>query len=149
MRMVKGNPNAYTRITRTPIYHEQLQDGAEGQYKESRILPGHIVMPPGNMDPNTLRHESAHAIYDKAGLEGMAGRLAGQVSPRLREQFSNQPMYNANDPYTVSNEGLGWSVGDPRERGYVNHVASQISDPLQRQRLLRLQAMGIGGIQGK
>lgn len=141
LELIKGTPTAYSRITRTPIYQGNIAEGTVGGYNESRILPGYINLPAGEMDPSTIRHESAHSIYDAAGLNLISKLLAARVSPSMREQLTSNPYYanrGINDT-VLSDEALGFGVETPSEKPYVDLVASQIKDPNLKQRLLRLQ----------
>lgn len=138
-------PQAYSRITRTPIY---MQPGlrANGAKAAGIYHPDYNMM---EVDPEyaqpgrgTIAHESAHAIWNNSNLKGMGGVMAPQVPP---SQNSTMELYKyAPDPETRADEGLGFSIGDPSAQGYVNSAASKITDPNLRQQLLRLNANRMG-----
>jgi hypothetical protein len=143
--LVSPPPVAYSRITHSPISVED-QPGLKGTYKG-----GAITISPEQW--GIVPHESAHQIYDKAGLAAQAPQLAPQVSEANRNLIAATPVYrqgpNAGTPDQVANEGLGFSIGQPTETDYVEKVASAIKDPVLATRLRRLNSNALGARNAK
>lgn len=134
--LLTPQPAAYTRITRTPVYVDpNMPAGQAGGYGA-----GKITIAPDHWD--TLPHEQAHVLYDQAHLVSQAPELAPAV-PELKRQFIQaSPIYNqqpgAGNAEQLSDEGLGFSIGDPTATDYVEKVARKIKDPAIAARLRRL-----------
>lgn len=135
-------PVAQARITRTPIYTDssKLPSGASGLYDKGAIYISPTELQQG---PDwTVPHEEAHAIYDQAGLRRVGAALASRVGEGPRNRILATPLYNTQDQAgnneQMSDEGLGFSIGDSEQIPYVNYAASRIQDPRMKQQLLRL-----------
>jgi hypothetical protein len=89
----------------------------------------------------SLRHESAHTIYDKADLYKIADKLAGVLPEALRSKISQYPIYTRKglSNKLLTNEGLAFAVENPEQASYTNTVANLIQNPVIKQRLLRIQ----------
>jgi hypothetical protein len=150
-------PNAYSRITRTPLYirpQEKLGAGVAGRYHppSGSMTVSRATVEPGSEWANPIPHESAHVIYDRAGLGEYAGDLLGLIPQQavdiLRSAMEKYPSFSSQDAGVrirrFVDEGLGYSIGQPWGTAYVNAVAARIRDPKLRARLLRLHANGLG-----
>lgn len=141
--IVHAQPDAYSRITRTPIFKSNLPSGIEASYLPKFLgLGGSIQVPRGDtIDESALRHESAHSIYDDANLSKIAEQLVPKLSRTVSDSIRATPYYQdkglSND--LMANEGLGHSVEQSEGSGYTSAVASQIPNLALRQALLRLQ----------
>lgn len=134
-------PDAYSRLSRTPIFKAPLPDGIEGLHRND-LFGSRIVVPQGDtIDDTALRHESAHAIYDKAGMSKIAPVLAPKLGRTAKDTITSSPFYQSQGitPELLANEGLGFSVEDPTQSQYTQSVANQITDPKLALALLRLQ----------
>ncbi len=142
-QMVRANPDAMSRITKTPIYKADVPFGNLGSYQPKTMgLGGSITVPKGDtMDDATIRHESAHAIWDKAGLNSQSDKLAPFVGKPVRSMIEDAPFYQQEGitPKLLASEGLGFSVEDPKHQEFTKRVAEMLKDPILRQALLRLQ----------
>lgn len=147
-----GEPNAYSRITRTPIHisPETEVKGTSGLYypEFDAMAVGHDYAQPGR---STIPHESAHSIYLKSGLQRYAPEIAQRVPQEKRALINIHPELYDQTPDTMANEGLGYSVGDPDATEFINYTAGKIQNPQLRQMLLRLHnnrvaAQKVGGI---
>ena len=138
-------PTAYTRITRTPVYVED-QPGLAGTYAN-----GAITISPGHWD--VIPHESAHQLYDQANLKARARQLAPAVGEAQRNFILASPTYrnmaDAGGAEQLSDEGLGFSIGDPRATGYVDTVANAIQNPSIAAKLRRLNSNALGSRKAK
>lgn len=133
-------PDAYSRLSRTPIFKVNLPEGLEGVYRRD-MFGSKIMVPKGDtIDDPTLRHESAHAIYDQAGMSKIAPVLAPKLGRTAKDTITSSPFYQDQgiDDKLLANEGLGFSVEDPTQAGYTQHVANQM-DPKLALALMRLQ----------
>lgn len=139
-------PVAQSRFTRTPIYSSTGADWPEnkgGEYRDGRIT----VRQDELQSPESgqlITHESAHDIFQRAGLTPLAGQLLAR-GPELPTRatsriYSNPQLYvnPAKDDALLANEGLAYSLGWPQGTPYVEWVASQIQDPALAQQLLRM-----------
>jgi len=142
-QMVRANPDAMSRVTRTPIYKRDLPVGVEGFYKPRGFgLDGTITVPKGDtIDDSTLRHESSHAVWDQGGLNNNADKLVPFVGKGARETITGSPFYQQEGitPKLLASEGLGFSVEDPKSQEFTKRVAEMLKDPVLRKALLRLQ----------
>ena len=133
--LVSPQPQAYSRITRTPIYIQDPGGGLAGQYKD-----GAITVSPQHLDK--IPHESAHALFDQANLKTKAADLARAVPEGARNRILADPVYQAqpdyNTPGELADEGLAYSIGDPDRAKYVDQAAGAIADPTLADRLRRL-----------
>jgi hypothetical protein len=158
-----GVPAAMTRITRTPVFEggEGWPATKGGQYDPNT---GAITVLPEGMQPfyRILPHESAHAIYDQAGLSQITPQLFGPTMPHLPPAAVNQiqihpelypiigtrsssgmPSFKQ-DREILSNEGLAFSIGDPAGTPFVEAIANKIKDPALAAELLRLHHNALG-----
>jgi hypothetical protein len=142
---------ADTRISRTPIYQTTGDGWPEGKAAEYDPATKRISVL--GLDNGRARrdipHESAHAIFDKAGLAPASGKLVSGVPPEVNALISYFPQLyrplSGTDPSElkrhremIADEGLAYSVGRDEGTPYVEHVASQIKDSAIAAQLLRL-----------
>ncbi len=135
-------PIAASRITRTPIYPPEgfpWPENKAGDYSpisnQIQIKGGYLQEVPSFVIP----HESAHAIFNQAGLEPSAPALANSgPGPQAQSLIAIAPNLYRQTPETMANEGLAYSIGTHEGTPFVEHVASRISDPALAQQLLRL-----------
>lgn len=143
-RKAMGDLVAQTRITRTPVYTVPREDWKEGTslalyYPQVKS----IQTPEGNLQTLSARilpHESAHDIFQKAGLGQSSAELLKGMTPSagVMDQLRGYPGTYKLTPETVANEGLAYSVGDWGRGPFVYHVADQIKDPALADQLKRL-----------
>lgn len=133
--LVNPQPDAYSRITRTPIYLQEPGNGLAGQYRN-----GAMTVSPQHLD--VIPHESAHALFDQANLKTKAAALARAVPEGARNRILADPVYQAQPDYNtageLADEGLAYSIGDPDRAKYVDQAAGAIADPTLADRLRRL-----------
>ncbi len=138
-----GKPDAFSRITRTPIYKGSLPQGVEARYLP-KLGPfgGSIQVPQGEtIDDSALRHESAHSIYDDAVLKRSAPTIAQNLSKEVAKRITGDDYYKARGITSdlLANEGLGFSVEDPTQAGFTEGVANMISNITLKKALMKLQ----------
>lgn len=142
--MMTPQPQAYSRITRTPIYVGNPGTDMAGRYEH-----GAITIAPDQW--NLVPHESAHAIYDQAALRNQASQLLPYVAEGARNRVLADPFYQRQSDYgspeELTDEGLAFSIGDRGRAGYVNHVADTITDPAIAARLRRLNDIALNSRQ--
>ena len=69
------------------------QESAQLAQRWRSLGPGFITMPPGQIDPDTFRHEQWHDLYQKAGLAAHAGEIAPLVPLGTRSWLASEPKY--------------------------------------------------------
>lgn len=118
---------------------------------------GQNLMDIAEDDPNLgklIGHESAHRIFDLAGLRSKASELAPKVPNLQRATVAlRNDIYQPTDE-VLANEGLGYSIGDPDATPYVQQAASRIGSDDLRRMLIRLHnnrvaSQRLGGIGGR
>jgi hypothetical protein len=139
-------PQAYSRLTRTPIYVQDLPKGQAGAYDaptDSMTLgprqwnalqsPSNPAIPPSGANAQDLiGHESAHSIYDKSGMSSNAAQLVNTVPEGKRNLINALPLYNqqpgGGSDEQLTNEGLAYSIGDKSfgAPAYVEKAAQSI-----------------------
>lgn len=133
-----GEPQAYSRITRTPIYIDpNMPEEYAGAYWPGKgIKTSPKYTQPGD---DTIVHESAHDLWQRALLDNSASELAPKVPPAQRNTILRYTdIYPDPSDRTMANEGLGYGIGNPDATPYVQAVGSKIQSPELRRMLLRL-----------
>lgn len=69
-------------------------------------------------DPNTLRHEQMHALYERANLAQHAQELADIVDPGIKRSLQESPVYQQEiremgAPRVLSDEGIATDITSP------------------------------------
>lgn len=107
-----------TRVTHTPGGFGQVGAGTAGGYlpnidprqvaaAQPNLTPqerttlaqsmpagqGFILMPPGDIRPDVIRHEQIHDLMAKSGALQHAGNIAPLVDPRVTDIIKESPVY--------------------------------------------------------
>ena len=149
------SPNAYSRITQTPITIDPKLEtqGRSGEYwpdiNSIRISPNY-TLPSATGQFSQIPHESAHAIFSQSPElkePSNLAALAKLVPSTQRNLILGSPVYKPlpdyGSPEMLVDEGLGHSIGDSDATKYVTEVARRIKDPKLREQLLRLHMNAI------
>jgi hypothetical protein len=150
--MADKQPTAQTRITRTPVYQTIGDDWPDGKAAEYDPATKRITVLGFSNARKDIPHESAHALFDAAGLAPASGQLTSQgpgLSLEARSLINYFPqLYKplaGFDPAEVkrhqemmADEGLAYSIGNAEGTPYVEYVASRIGDPAIAAQLRRL-----------
>jgi hypothetical protein len=130
-------PDAYSRITRTPIQFDDLPDGVGGYYEPDT---DRMRVSRSNANPSTIPHESLHALYTKSGLPSNDPTLAGLVPRDTRAFITQNPGVYPNPEAVMADEGLAYSIGRPGSTEFVRRATERLRDP----RVMRLHTNRLG-----
>ena len=161
-----------TRVTHTPGSVSPSLGGAAGQYtatqdpiasinartdltpQEKATLiqswhaqgPGFITVTPQNIqNPEVLRHEQIHEVYNRGGLAQQAPQIAATVDPGMRQWITSNPLYRDEIRGmglipAIADEGTAYSLTtDPRLGGADPRVYNLLNSMLANRPQLQTQ----------